>query len=89
MKSCNKTYNFKDPKSDLDAKKSKKDCLLELVDYMNANKNVFNEEILKEVVRMVENNIFRTLGGQGLIVKSPIMDPDEEEPNLDEAWPHL
>jgi hypothetical protein len=33
---------------------------------------------------MVDKNIFRTLGGVGLILKSPTLDPDEEEPNLDE-----
>ena len=84
MAACNKPYNFKDPKADLDAKESKKNCLLDLVDYMNANKSVFNETILKVVVKMVDSNIFRTLGGQGLIIKSPTLDPDEEEPNLEE-----
>jgi hypothetical protein len=41
---------------------------------------------------MVSLNLFRTLGGngnekfnkKGLKVKTPTMDPDEEEPNLDE-----
>jgi hypothetical protein len=38
---------------------------------------------------MIRKNIFRTLGTTNVPIKTPTMDPDEEEPKLEEAWPHL
>ena len=39
-------------------------------------------------MRCVDANLFRTLGCGSFQQKSPTMDPDEDEPNLEEAWPH-
>jgi serine/threonine-protein phosphatase 2A regulatory subunit B' len=36
----------------------------------------------------VNANLFRTLGCGSPQQKSPTLDPDEDEPNLEEAWPH-
>jgi serine/threonine-protein phosphatase 2A regulatory subunit B' len=36
----------------------------------------------------VNANLFRTLGCGSHQQKSPTLDPDEDEPNLEEAWPH-
>ena len=47
---------------------------------------------------MVEVNIFRTFTNKGkpfrinfriVTKKTPSADPDEDEPHLEEAWPHL
>jgi serine/threonine-protein phosphatase 2A regulatory subunit B' len=47
----------------LEEKETKKQVLLEMVDYVNSTKTVFCPEILKELIDMVSANIFRTLGG--------------------------
>lgn len=36
----------------------------------------------------VNANLFRTLGWGSPQQKTPTLDPDEDEPNLEEAWPH-
>lgn len=36
----------------------------------------------------VNANLFRTLGSGSPQQKTPTLDPDEDEPNLEEAWPH-
>ena len=87
LRLCQECFNFKDPKTDIEQKEQKKNTLLELVDYLNANSTMYNAENLQELMRCVEANIFRTLG-RGSPLKTQTMDPDEEEPNLEEAWPH-
>ena len=62
--------------------------MLELVDCLNAQPEMYSESNLHELMKTVEANIFRTLGRGSPQQKSPTMDPDEDEPNLEEAWPH-
>jgi len=89
LKACHKSYDFRDQKSDLDEKEWKRKTLLELIDFVNSNKVVYQENIMIDIMAMVSKNIFRTLGGIGSKHKTPTLDPDEEEPNLEESWPHL
>lgn len=37
---------------------------------------------------MIEVNLFRTFANKAA-KKSSSVDPDEDEPHLEEAWPHL
>jgi len=37
---------------------------------------------------MIEANLFRTFSNKAA-KKSSSVDPDEDEPHLEEAWPHL
>lgn len=46
MRLCRNTFNFKDPKVDLEQKELKKNTLLELVDYLNANSEMYNKQNL-------------------------------------------
>jgi hypothetical protein len=59
---------------------------------------LFNEQILKEAIKLVESNIFRTFTNKSKEIfvnyhaankKTSSVDPDEDEPHLEEAWPHL
>lgn len=63
----------------------KRHTLLELVDLISTTKQWFSLAVLKEIINMVSLNLFRTLP------QSPLkdFDPEEDEPNLDLAWPHL
>ena len=65
-----------------------KNTLLELVDYLNADSTVFWSDVLKTLMITVNANLFRTLGWGSPQQKTPTLDPDEDEPNLEEAWPH-
>lgn len=59
-----------------------------LDDQVHAPEQLMNEVILKEAVRMVELNIFRTFTNKAN-KKTSVVDPDEDEPHLEEAWLHL
>mmetsp|Transcript_8008 Transcript_8008/g.24070 ORF Transcript_8008/g.24070 Transcript_8008/m.24070 type:complete len:231 (+) Transcript_8008:64-756(+) len=67
-------------------KEIKRQTLLELVDYVNSAKQPFAEHIMPEVVSMVSANIFRPLPTRS---RDAPFDPEEDEPILEAAWPHL
>lgn len=67
-------------------KEIKRQTLLELVDYVNSAKQPFAEHIMPEVVTMVSANIFRPLPTRS---RDTPFDPEEDEPILEGAWPHL
>jgi serine/threonine-protein phosphatase 2A regulatory subunit B' len=54
LKGCCKMYNFKDPKGQVAEKDQKKQVLMELVDYVNTNKNVFCPEVMDVLMKMVK-----------------------------------
>jgi hypothetical protein len=62
--------------------------LIDILDDDNAQDNLLNEHILKESMVMIEKNIFRTFVNKST-KKQQQVDPDEDEPHLEEAWPHL
>lgn len=55
------------------------------MDLISTTKTWFSLDVLKEIITMVSLNLFRTLR------QSPLsdFDPEEDEPTLDAAWPHL
>ncbi len=66
---------------------TKRQTLLELVDYVNTTQQVaevFTDDIQASVVRMVGANIFRSLPAmeQGY-------DAEQDEPTYEASWPHL
>lgn len=69
-------------------KEAKRQTLLEMVEYVNNTRNCFGETLMADVVGMVSSNIFRSLPvntrGPGIA-----FDPEEDEPALEPAWPHL
>merc|ERR1719409_1938645 len=67
-------------------KEVKRQTLLELVDYVNtsAGQKIFNDGVIQDVIEMVSANIIRALPPSH---RAP--DADEEEPSLEQSWPHL
>lgn len=53
-----------------------------------AEEFLHTEDILRESMIMIEKNIFRTFQNKNN-KKHQLADPDEDEPHLEEAWPHL
>jgi serine/threonine-protein phosphatase 2A regulatory subunit B' len=87
MQVCTAIFDFTDEKRQAD-KEAKRQTLLEIVEYVNNTRNCFNESLMQDVVSMVGTNIFRALPTKNKSVMQ-LYDPDEDEPSLEKAWPHL
>lgn len=86
---CMVIFDFmQDPLSDLKWKEIKRSALSEIVEYITQNRGILTENVYPEVIQMFAVNIFRTLPP----VSNPSgaeFDPEEDEPNLEAAWPHM
>jgi serine/threonine-protein phosphatase 2A regulatory subunit B' len=87
MQVCSQVFDFHNENNQKD-KEAKRQTLLEIVEYVNNTRNCFNEALMQDVVGMVGMNIFRALPTKDRTVMS-IYDPEDEEPTLERAWPHL
>ncbi|ORX79184.1 protein phosphatase 2A regulatory B subunit [Anaeromyces robustus] len=88
IQQCNVIFDFNDPQSDLRGKEIKSQTLLELVEYITYNRNVIADAAYPEIIRMFAVNLFRTIPPQVNPV-GDAFDPEEDEPVLELAWPHL
>ncbi|XP_058799907.1 serine/threonine-protein phosphatase 2A 56 kDa regulatory subunit gamma isoform isoform X3 [Phymastichus coffea] len=89
LRQCCVLFDFEsDPLSDLQWKEVKRCALLEMVDYVTKNRNVISEAIYPEAVNMFAVNLFRTLPPSSN-PNGAEFDPEEDEPTLEVAWPHL
>ncbi|XP_015364566.1 PREDICTED: serine/threonine-protein phosphatase 2A 56 kDa regulatory subunit gamma isoform-like isoform X1 [Diuraphis noxia] len=90
MQQCCVLFDFiSDPQSDLKWKEIKRETLHEMVDYLSSNHgNVLTEAIYPEAVRMFGVNLFRSLPPSSN-PNGAEFDPEEDEPLLEAAWPHL
>ncbi|ONK64677.1 uncharacterized protein A4U43_C07F28690 [Asparagus officinalis] len=87
---CSLSFDFSDTLKFAREKEAKRQTLLELVDFIQSGSGKITEQVQDELVRTISTNIFRCLppashentGSEGA-------DPDEEDPYLDPAWPHL
>jgi len=87
MEVCSIVYDFSNDSHQRE-KEAKRQTLLEIVEYVNNTRNCFNEALMQDVVHMVGSNIFRALQVKN---KDPLAfsDPEDDEPALERAWPHL
>ncbi|CAI2722411.1 unnamed protein product [Schistosoma spindalis] len=89
LKQCSVVFEFvPDILSDLKDKEVKRAALHELTEYLTENSGIITDSIYPEVVRMVEANLFRTLPPPSN-PSGAEFDPEEDEPTLEAAWPHL
>lgn len=90
LKLCSVIFSFDDPTGDPTGEKKGKDMkrqtLLELVDYVNtpSGQKIFTESIMGDLMAMVSANVCRALPPA-----TDDFDPEEDEPVLEPAWPHL
>lgn len=85
---CSYTFDFTDPTKHVREKEIKRQTLLELVDYANSGQGKFTEAVSEDIIFMLSQNLFRTLPpSRSHDVDN--FDPEEEEPTLEPAWPHL
>lgn len=85
---CAYTFDFTDQARSVREKEIKRQTLLELVDYVNQGAGKFTEAVAEDIVFMLSNNLFRALPPTKPHDQDNL-DPDEEEPALEPAWPHL
>uniref|UniRef100_UPI00398E770D serine/threonine-protein phosphatase 2A 56 kDa regulatory subunit alpha isoform n=1 Tax=Pristiophorus japonicus TaxID=55135 RepID=UPI00398E770D len=85
LQQCCVIFDFMDSVSDLKSKEVKRATLNELVDFLTSNRGVLLEQAYPEIVKMITCNIFRTLPPSD----NPDFDPEEDEPSLEAAWPHM
>jgi serine/threonine-protein phosphatase 2A regulatory subunit B' len=86
LKLCSVIFSFDDPTADKRGKDMKRQTLLELVDFVNtpAGQKVFTESVMGDLMAMVSANVCRALPPA-----TDDFDPEEDEPVLEPAWPHL
>ncbi|KAM4598760.1 serine/threonine-protein phosphatase 2A 56 kDa regulatory subunit delta isoform 2-T2 [Fundulus diaphanus] len=89
LRQCCVLFDFiADPLSDLKYKEVKRAGLNEMVEYITHNSEVVTESIYPEAVFMFSVNVFRTLPPSSNPTGAEF-DPEEDEPTLEAAWPHL
>lgn len=89
IRQCGVLFDFvADPLSDLKWKEVKRAALQEMVEYVTQNRAVLTEPVYPEVVYMFSVNLFRALPPTNN-PSGAEFDPEEDEPTLEAAWPHL
>lgn len=89
IKQCQVLFDFiADPLSDLKWKEVKRAALHEMVEYVTNNRGVLTEAVYPEIVVMFSVNLFRALP-PSTNPNGAEFDPEEDEPTLEAAWPHL
>ncbi|KAG2406091.1 Serine/threonine protein [Vigna angularis] len=87
---CCHVLDFSDTLKSIREKEIKRQTLMELVDFIQSGSGKITETCQEEMIKMVSVNIFRCLppASHENTGQEPT-DPEEEEPCLDPAWPHL
>lgn len=88
IEQCCVLFDFtQDPLSDLKYKEVKRSALNELLEHVQ-NRYVITEPIYSKIVQMFCVNVFRSLPPSSN-PNGAEFDPEEDEPTLEAAWPHL
>ncbi|KAG9019660.1 hypothetical protein FRB90_012006 [Tulasnella sp. 427] len=88
LNQCSVVFDFNDASSELKGKQIKAAALHDMLEYITTQRGVITENVYPEVVKMFATNLFRSIPPQ----VNPIgdaFDPEEDEPVLEMAWPHL
>ena len=85
---CNIIFDFNDASGDMRGKEIKRLALHELLDYVANNRQVITEPMYPRVVDMFSKNLFRPIPPP-MNPQGEAFDPEEDEPVLEVAWPHI
>ncbi|KAK4997492.1 serine/threonine-protein phosphatase 2A 56 kDa regulatory subunit delta isoform [Elasticomyces elasticus] len=85
---CNIIFDFNDASGDMKSKEIKRLALHELLDYVAQNRQVISEPMYPRVVEMFSKNLFRPIPPP-MNPQGEAYDPEEDEPVLEVAWPHI
>jgi serine/threonine-protein phosphatase 2A regulatory subunit B' len=86
LQQCCIIFDFDDADLDVRGREIKRETLGEMAEYVNTpiGQKIFTEAMMPDIVEMVKVNLFRTLPPQ-----ADDFDPEEDEPAMEPAWPHL
>ncbi|KAI0748237.1 protein phosphatase 2A regulatory B subunit [Daedaleopsis nitida] len=85
---CAVVFDFNDANAELKGKQIKTQTLHEMLEYITTQRGVITENIYPEVVKMFATNLFRSIPPP-VNPTGDAFDPEEDEPVLELAWPHL
>lgn len=85
---CNIIFDFGDPTHDIRGKEIKRITLLELIQFIVSNRFNYTDDMYKHVIAMFRKNLFRPIPPPVNPI-GDLFDPDEDEPVLELAWPHM
>ncbi|KAF8902071.1 phosphatase 2A regulatory B subunit-domain-containing protein [Gymnopilus junonius] len=85
---CRVLFDFNDASAELKGKQIKAQTLHEMLEYITTQRGVITENIYPEVVNMFATNLFRSIPPP-VNPTGEAFDPEEDEPVLELAWPHL
>ncbi|KWU45009.1 protein phosphatase 2A regulatory B subunit [Rhodotorula sp. JG-1b] len=90
---CAHVFDFNDASADVGSKQIKSQTLAEMLDWITTQRGVITENIYPEVVHMASrrrfaSNLFRSIPPP-VNPTGDAFDPEEDEPVLELAWPHL
>ncbi|KAK0554251.1 serine/threonine-protein phosphatase 2A 56 kDa regulatory subunit delta isoform [Tilletia horrida] len=88
LRQCCVLFDFNDASAEIKGKQVKAATLHEMLDYITSQRGVITEPIYPEVVAMFGSNLFRSIPPQ-VNPSGDAFDPEEDEPVLELAWPHL
>jgi len=87
---CCFSLDFTDTLKSVREKEIKRQALMELVEFIQSGSGKISENCQEEMIRMISINIFRCLPpASHENTGTEPTDPEEEEPCLEPAWPHL
>lgn len=85
---CNIIFDFNDASADPKSKEIKRLALHELLDWVANNRQVITDAWYPLVVEMFSKNLFRPIPPP-INPQGEAFDPEEDEPVLEVAWPHI
>ncbi|KAK6992559.1 Serine/threonine-protein phosphatase 2A 56 kDa regulatory subunit [Favolaschia claudopus] len=85
---CRVLFDFNDASAQLKGKQVKAQALHEMLDYITTQRGVITESVYPEVVGMFATNLFRSIPPP-VNPTGDAFDPEEDDPVLELAWPHL
>lgn len=88
IEQCNIIFDFNDATGDMKSKEIKRLALHELLDYVANNRSVITDPMYPKVVEMFAKNLFRPIPPP-VNPQGDTFDPEEDEPVLEVAWPHI
>ncbi|CAN6440908.1 unnamed protein product [Victoria cruziana] len=87
---CSIIFDFSDTFKFVREKETKRQTLLELVDFIQSGSGKMTEPMQEELIRMISVNIFRCLPPASYEnTGSDNADPEEDDTFLEPSWPHL
>ncbi|KAK4048740.1 serine/threonine-protein phosphatase 2A 56 kDa regulatory subunit delta isoform [Microbotryomycetes sp. JL221] len=85
---CAVVFDFNDVSTDIGGKQIKAATLAEMLEWITTQRGVITESVYPEVVAMFASNLFRSIPPP-VNPTGDAYDPEEDEPVLELAWPHL